>query len=598
MRKNYSHDVYTFTTLTLNHIKINDIYTYKKIPKEQKSEIKTMLLELGLDRNFEKNLFFKMRYDNYTFYNEVINALRISIELTSKSLNNAFLAPMQSGKTGTIKFLCNTILPNINFLNPDESVLFLTSMTDVDLRDQNIRTLENGDSNIIVLSMSKFKRSGIEIVKRNNVKLIVRDEDQYGCGYESSFDFGFFSNLRMIIPHIPLLSVSATPFDVIDAKFKGLDVNLIFGIRNSDYFGITEMLGLGLIKDIGEKYQHFEAQNDKTFISKPIQKCIFHLKKFEKGLGIIRCDNTAHAVELRNQLKSIKDEFNIIIIGCKSDCDFSIKEGLRQIPKMIKNESKRVIMLVINALSAGKDLKNLKKDVKFIIETRKNQLANCAQGLPGRICGYHSNRDLLIYANKSILEHFSDFEMSPDIIYDEDWINSVYFDEKVKTLSTHTNLKREHYEGSFVPIINCFEISVNELFLNEGEKKLKFLTADQQGLLISYFEKKVYNDNFRVGGLRNKFVQLRISSNYKRYNTVFKSWNKKIGDNFKSLFNHKGDISKFGILISNYPENDERNKIGFCGIKVFVSGEMTYRKRLAVTTNRSMYMKEVEKLDS
>ena len=141
MRKNYSHDVYTFTVLTLNHNKINDIYTHKKIPKEQKSEIKTMLLELGLDRNFEKNLFYKMRYDNYTFYNEVINALRISIELTSKSLNNAFLAPMQSGKTGTIKFLCNTILPNINFLNPNESVLFLTSMTDVDLRDQNIEVV-------------------------------------------------------------------------------------------------------------------------------------------------------------------------------------------------------------------------------------------------------------------------------------------------------------------------------------------------------------------------------------------------------------------------------------------------------------------------
>ena len=206
MRKNYSHDVYTFTTLTLNHIKINDIYTYKKIPKEQKSEIKTMLLELGLDRNFEKNLFFKMRYDNYTFYNEVINALRISIELTSKSLNNAFLAPMQSGKTGTIKFLCNTILPNINFLNPDESVLFLTSMTDVDLRDQNIRTLENGDSNIIVLSMSKFKRSGIEIVKRNNVKLIVRDEDQYGCGYESSFDFSLSLNN---FANGPLIAVSS-----------------------------------------------------------------------------------------------------------------------------------------------------------------------------------------------------------------------------------------------------------------------------------------------------------------------------------------------------------------------------------------------------
>ena len=41
----------------------------------------------------------------------------------------------------------------------------------------------------------------------------------------------------------------------------------------------------------------------------------------------------------------------------------------------------------------------LKEHVKFVIETRKNQFANSVQGLPGRVCGYHSNRDLIIYAN-------------------------------------------------------------------------------------------------------------------------------------------------------------------------------------------------------
>ena len=44
----------------------------------------------------------------------------------------------------------------------------------------------------------------------------------------------------------------------------------------------------------------------------------------------------------------------------------------------------------MQALSAGKDLKSQKEHVRFVIEI-KRQLANVVQGLPGRICGYHSN---------------------------------------------------------------------------------------------------------------------------------------------------------------------------------------------------------------
>ena len=136
-----------------------------------------------------------MRAGNY-FTNEIINALRIAVELKKEKSNNAFLAPMQSGKTGTIRHLCNLILPNIDFVREDESILFLTSMRDKDLKDQNIRSLEGYESNIFVMPMNKFKSHGIVEIEKLNVKLIVRDEDQYGCGKESSFDISFFSNVR------------------------------------------------------------------------------------------------------------------------------------------------------------------------------------------------------------------------------------------------------------------------------------------------------------------------------------------------------------------------------------------------------------------
>ena len=134
---------------------------------------------------------------------------------------------MQSGKTGTIKHLCNLILPKIKFIKDDESILFLTSMMDKDLKNQNIRSLEGYDSNIFVMPMNKFKSHGVAEVENLNVKLIVRDEDQYGCGKESSFDKSFFDNVRKLLPELPLLSVSATPLDILDAKAKGIKVELL-----------------------------------------------------------------------------------------------------------------------------------------------------------------------------------------------------------------------------------------------------------------------------------------------------------------------------------------------------------------------------------
>ena len=563
------------------------------ILKQEKNELKELLSTLKLDNKFEKKIFQKLRYDDNYHINEVINALRIGKELINGAINNAFLAPMQSGKTGTIKHLCNLILPAIGFINDDESILFLTSMTDKDLKEQNMRALEGYDSKIFVMPMHRFKSSGILEIKKNKVKLIVRDEDQYGCGKDSSFDISFFGNARELDPDIPLLSVSATPFDVLDAKTKNIKVNLIEGMRHENYFGVTEMLNNGLVTDLPNNYQHFKVQNDSSIISSEIQKSIFHLRKYESGIGIIRCSDTKQALELKSHLSGLnKEGFETILIGCKTDItDYSIQQGLSVLPRKIRVEKKKIILLVIHALSAGKDLKKLKNDVKFIIETRKTQVANCVQGLPGRICGYHLNRDILIFANKTILEYFSDFENNTSLYNDEEWINELYFDEKVKTISTQTRLSLEQKEGFYNPIEYVVEISVEDLFNSSGEKHLDFLNPKEYEKLLMYFEKDQYDNKIKVGGLQNSEIQLRVASNYKQYNTVFKSWKKTLGDNFRGLFSHKNKMPKFGILISNYPVGDKRNKINFCGVKLFVPGEEIHLNRLSKTTNHSMYCK-------
>jgi len=502
---------------------------------------------------------------------------------------------MQSGKTGTIKHLCNLILPKVKFIKEDESILFLTSMSDKDLKNQNIRALEGYDSNIYVMPMYKFKSHGLAEVENLNVKLIVRDEDQYGCGKESSFDTAFFNNVRKLIPDLPLLSVSATPFDILDARSKGIDVRVIEGLRHKNYFGITEMLNLNLINSLPDGYEHFEAQDDRSILSDPIKKSVIKLKNSERGFGIIRCRNTSQAAELKQHLKGLENEgIETIIIGCRKElgADLPIQEGLSILPRKIRVEKKKVILLVMGALSAGKDLRKLKNDVRFLIEIRSQQVANCVQGLPGRVCGYHQNRDILIFANKKIVEYYSDFENDTSLFNDEGWVNELYFDEKVKTISTQTRLALSHNEGIQIPIEHSFEIPVEDIFSSDGESLLSFLSNQELENLRSSFEMNKIDSNSRINISRNKEIQVRIASNYKKYNNVYKSWNKQIGDNIKGLFNHNNKEAKYGLLVANYPLDDQRNKINFCGVKLFIPGSPVKYERSSNTYNKSMYIDE------
>ena len=62
--------------------------------------------------------------------NQIINALRIGIHLRNDYLNVGNTASMQSGKSGTVFFLCNYVLPSMGFLMPFEHALFVTSLFD------------------------------------------------------------------------------------------------------------------------------------------------------------------------------------------------------------------------------------------------------------------------------------------------------------------------------------------------------------------------------------------------------------------------------------------------------------------------------------
>lgn len=579
-------------------------------------KIQELLKKLRASFKLRKNVDDILRYHSATleiYPNTIINALSISLELLNNSKNVVFISPMQSGKSGSVFFL-NYVLSEIGFLKPEQNILFLTSMRDTDLYNQNILNLqkqffdcvdnEHHDSKIFVKKIDEIFKypDPFKIVRDRNIGLFIRDEDHFGAGIDSTFDCGFMQELRMQLPEMPLVTVSATPFDVLDSIDKGFAITTVHGAVPAEYLGITQMLQLGLIEDIDPTFTPFVSSCDDSGrtiyqISTKLEEYMNHLLSFNSGLGIIRVGSSEEAFLLRRIANNrYQQDIKTIAIGSDAGCDYSISEGISQIKILINTQGKRVLLVVVNALSAGKDFKSLKEKVRFGIETRRLQLANGAQGIPGRMCGYHSNRNFKLLAPINLLTKYSEFENDCSLINDADWRDEL-ISFGIRGLSTQVKLQLKRKKGEFTPIVSDpVKISFDELRTQTGRSFLHFLEDDAYNLLLRSFERDVwYEENgFRLKS-RNSKTTIRVASNYnKTDNRVYKLWGKyKKGDDFGSVMFKKKRYD-YGILISNIPVGSKsksgiENEINFRGIELYAAGKKVTTKSHVITNNHSMY---------
>jgi len=584
--------------------------------KQELKTINNLLDGLNASNILRSNIFKILEsYSNILeiFANTIINGLEISLELKKGSKNILFISPMQSGKSGSIFFL-NYVLTEIGFLKYGQSVLFLTSMRDKDLYEQNIANLqkqyfdiasnEHKDSNIHVYKIDDIFKypNPFEVLKQKNVVLFIRDEDQFGSKIDSTFDCGFFQELRKQLPHMPLISISATPFDLMDANFKGYPVNAIKGQVPSSYMGINEMINLGLVENIDDNFTPFVSRSDSSGrtiieISKKLDEYVQHLITFVDGIGIIRVSNSDEAFTLRKVARNkYKTTLKTIVVGSDSGCDFNIADGMRHVKTMVNSQRSRVLLIVVNALSAGKDFKLLKEKIRFGIETRKTQLANGAQGIPGRICGYHTNRNFKILACLPLLKKYVEFENDWTVINDPNWRNDLQ-NIGIRNLSTQVKLEKTRKGGEFTPIINDpLKLSIAELKTVSGRKHLHFLDQSAFNKLLSAFKYETWHDenSFRLKSSKSK-TTIRVASNYnKNDNRVYKLWDKlKKDDDFGSVM-FKKKAYDWGILISNIPINKTsisgiKNELDFVGIEIYQAGVKTMITSVTATDNHSMY---------
>lgn len=575
--------------------------------------IKSLLNEINATQWLRNNIdeILKRPKALGIFANQIINALKIGVEFKNGYLNIGNLAPMQSGKSGTIYFLCNYVLIDMGFLKECEHVLFVTSMTDTDLYDQNKVNLEQDPfdfvlddripSRIMVFKIHKFFKSPnpYQIVQNSNIKLIVRDEDHYGAGETSVFDTGFFKALRIRLPRMPLLSVSATPFDILDAKEKGYDVAIVEGLRPDTYFGITEMLKGNFIQDLPPNFSVFEK------LPKPgtgiklhpiVEEYSNHLLSFDSGLGIVRVTSSIQAKSLRMIIRqTYRGLMECLFIGSNSSCDFSINQGIEEVKKLVITQKKKVFLIIVQALSAGKDFKNLKEEIRFGIETRQRQLANVAQGLPGRLCGYHSNRSFKLLASKALLTKYSEFEMDYNEFFNQTWRKGI-FNRNILDLTTQSSLVQEVREGMKTVIDFFKNFSIAELNSATGkEEVIKNIGLDSYNRIMESFEPSIYrsetiSNKFRLKDATGKST-IRLASAYNiKSNRVYKLWPRVTMDSdFGSIMFKKKDYA-YGILISNYPVGHAKNTLGFCGIMIIKAGKKKMFSQKIVIDNGAMYV--------
>lgn len=397
-------------------------------------------------------------------------------------------APMQFGKTGTLFYLVNFLLRSL--LAENENVVFMTAMSDTALLIQNKANLQNRDisvndcelklpSKIVVMKMNPdFRNNAENYIQDYGIKYVIFDECDYGSGNKSLFNKTFFDRLKKAELDVRLVLISATPYCALHAVATGeLDAGVVEANVPDNYFGVQKMLN-GEVELVDMKDGYGDGSEiPYTLLSRGEQKSfnlspmfIEDLEKFKSedggGLAIVRAKNTreAHLIEaltvshFRDEFETYSDtsdeedeEFNAISVGVGS---MPIGEVLGNNNLFLRNKvisnNKKVLLIVVNALAAGKDLGTaLKERVRLLVETRKNAIANGSQGLVGRVCGYHENRNIKIVASKDVLENYAKLDADWTVMQDQSFVNEC-IDLKLN-FSTQLKKGKKAKEKKFYP---------------------------------------------------------------------------------------------------------------------------------------------------
>lgn len=430
----------------------------------------------------------KTNYKIYPNQEETAQMVLNSINLGNKRIH--VVAPTQSGKTGTVISLAHS-MENKNFL--------LTSgMMENHLFNQNSYIAENYADNIKAIKVHQLLKSPNpkSIVENLEIDVIVIDESHYGVGQESRLDKLIYT-LSHKCPDLVIIWVGATGYQLINSKAIDDTIQMIVP---KEYYGVSDMLNSSkfisndsfVYLETVDKEVREKAEIDYgAVINDDFKKVLLYFKSFNNGLGIIRTNKKDTAEVIKIALNNSYPYAKVLIATSDTGISDTVKDA-----QMISRK-KRVILIVVQGLKAGVDLGETKSSIRFVIETYKT-MAAVTQGLVGRLCGYHENRDCLIVANRKALELQAKYENDYRVIND-DFLEELFGLGNTR-LAANLNIgsKREYrsdnyYGGKVYKIKNINSVN-SEMFGNYNEKYAEKV----RGLMVKMVEKSgKYNINWK-----------------------------------------------------------------------------------------------------
>ena len=305
-------------------------------------------------------------------------------------INNVLLlAEMQSGKTGTCRYVVHALehltgptgWDNTRF-NP-KRIFFICGMNDNDLRAQAIQEFQGfiPENNIMFSKqLQKFNISHHTaklFIKTNEPpSLVIVDESHYASFRSSQVD----QFLRTVThPDMLVLSVSATAMAEL-ANSVQTGTGRVYLKPGEGYYGLQHLFDRDLI------YQSVDiTRSSGKFIDLVVNEYEFQLDHSELKYNIVRLPNQWYYQDLQDDLEEL--DLEIQFINHHTCTGMSVDDFNDYVKDPPNNFT---IIWIYGSLRAGKQLDTT--NIGFVHDTASSGPDVIAQSLMGRILGYNKHQ--------------------------------------------------------------------------------------------------------------------------------------------------------------------------------------------------------------
>ena len=341
------------------------------------------------------------------FDNQRLAAARICAELVSATTFFVLLVALtQSGKTGTMVGLIKQFLLTYNNYTPVQNIIVITGLSSREWKTQTTERIPDG---IRVLHRNDLNNELADELKQAKNVLIIIDEVNIACQARQTLEILFkragFQNIKELTERdIKIVEVSATPDGV------------LYNLSNSSWLQHTKIIksepGIGYtgVKELLEQNRIFQFEDLKGVIkgSNKIRKStIDHIKKLKNIIDnftspryhLIRIPGGDTVINSNLHYVFGDQNYEYLRYDQQSNCD-DLQHLLITVPM------KHTFVLIKEKLRCAVTLAKLYLGILHERYVGSPSDSTIIQGFAGRICGYDTNNDSIIFTNKPSIERY------------------------------------------------------------------------------------------------------------------------------------------------------------------------------------------------